>query len=351
MNWCLLKPVCDFLDLETFLALRKVHRAARYLRRLQSTYDLALCDDCDFSKLLSLTGPVAELPCLQVSLFEKDLKRSELLPPGPRPRIAHVMIKTPATARTVFRMHIPSDIQWVTFMALYTRFDNDVLPTTLDRLDVILEGFHPHHICLSSSFVRHFQCTDNSASGCRVSFSNVDTFEYHPYLLNIFMRKKIPFCDECWPARKIILYLEGCLKSKSIYVARTPVSHPFVSEVSEVVHYCFGVNRKPTILEVHLPTGGFVVVADVLCKKFPSITDLTIHLTNCWIALDDDTVEDVVYGFDCLSNLRFVLSNKDIVCTIAYRITKHQAYGAHRMTADIQVVEDDAPSAKRFKKI
>ncbi len=80
-------PLCDFLDLKSFLALRSAERATRTLHRISTVNDIVVDDLESFQKLLSLVGPVAEFPVLKANVFTWIL-------PRPRPRIKHLILNS-----------------------------------------------------------------------------------------------------------------------------------------------------------------------------------------------------------------------------------------------------------------
>lgn len=142
INWRLLKDIGEFLELETFFQLRKVERATQHLYRVTCVYDFIVQRNerdgygyarrCTMDQLMSVVGPVRELPILKMA-------HSFKIPETQRPKIPYLQIAT-ATKSLV-------DCSFVDCIPLETRrlsltlcFDDDIVDTLvglqLERLDI-----------------------------------------------------------------------------------------------------------------------------------------------------------------------------------------------------------------------
>ncbi len=137
-------------------------------------------------------------------------------------------------------------------------------------------------------------------NGVRVSFVKVDTFDFEPVLgvfFPGFLYHNTPrFVDEAWPARKVILRFTS---RYNVHVG---------------IDVCFGVNTIPTILEVHMCYVNLPLKMDVLSRKFPSVTDLTLYcLQTCYNDPNESIIHDELITslskFEHLVRITFVTSN------------------------------------------
>jgi hypothetical protein len=292
VNWRLLAPLYDLLDLQTFLALRKAERATRCLCRLGSVYDIAVDTGLQsyhfhtFDQLMSLTGPVAELPFLRIIAGEL---------PSKRPRIPHFCIESPNFELVT----IPAEVRRLRLSRVDSaeRLETLLYSVDIDRLDIKIvknlktHVFLPHHLI-------YFSCKDGSTDSAWLSFS-VDTFEYDPCLVWVFRLKLMTLYSNCWHARCVILHLKKWHRKWPLLDGEDLVS---------VVRYCFAINTHPETLELHMQTQGCVAVIKEVANKFPNIKHLRICLDSS-VCVDDFAFEDITVAFPCLVRVSFVFAN------------------------------------------
>jgi hypothetical protein len=297
-------PVCDFLDLKSFLEVRKTHRTFTNLHHVRSVYEITVWNDAMLQKLLLLTGKVATLPVLRIyTSFTFRNARS-------MPHILQLVVD--------FQYHhncgtsefcIPSDVDWIRLENICTCvtapyckmfLSNLFKDHRLRRLDLHFHLFS----CVQSIHIDHpveyLSCTDLSADGVVLSFRNVTTFDY------LVVRHEYDFPYQRWPANRVILRCEEA------------------TDVTLDAIRVFGVQTVPTSLEVHLSHSDFKPVLCALGKNFPSVKDITVHL-KAWIQIHIEMLYDIGFAFSQVKRLHFLNSEnplqppqKFMICHLAW---------------------------------
>ncbi len=264
MKWRLCANLGEFLDLKTFLELRRVERSAHSLYRVNCVYDFIIKTVavnekgyCTLARLLSLVGPVRELPFLRI-------KYDISLPKAPRPKIKHLQIEN-TDRYSDLRKYIPEETKWLSLKNCNNLW---ILEPWLDYFELVrldIEWISHWHLHIPYK-LEYLHVTQPRSY---VSFCHVDTFEHSPRLQEIFNKKYRSYDDQCWPARHVILHLEECERE----------ANETQTSLRDVIMYCLGVNTRTGILELSCTQYNHQLADLLICfaAKFPNVQILILH--------------------------------------------------------------------------
>jgi hypothetical protein len=281
MNWRLLIGIGDFLDLQSFIALRAAERSTRKLYRVSTAHDFYVWiyysdpdekhEACTLDQLLAFVGPVSQLPILKLysehylyhiqSLLHPTFPESRLDPKSPFPKFPHIYIEQ---CYNDLQHLLPPETTSLHINQLQFHIDKK-LESTFTGLPI--RNLHvgvrmpytqpPLHIDLE---LDHLSVVDIDVCS-HVSFKKADTFEYHicfPRFLEPFSK------NNGWPARHVILHIDPG-KIEDVMCFRISVD--------------FAVNVIPRTLEIHIKKkiSDIENVLVTLGDKFPSVQILIVH--------------------------------------------------------------------------